>query len=98
MEIFIWILSVVSIALALGELYYRYLKRKKDERNLQFNRVSSSVKDSMDISMDELTAEYAEMIPRVKLQMRGSWRLAKDKYLPMRSFAKISDNEYRKML
>lgn len=98
MEIFIWILSVVSISLALGELYYRYLKRKKDERNLQFNRVSSSVKDSIDISMDELIVEYTEMVPRAKLQMRGSWRLAKDKYLPMRSFAKISDNEYRKML
>lgn len=98
MEIFIWILSVISISLVLGELYYRYLKRKKDENNKKFDNVSSSVESSMDIPMDKLAVESTEIVSRIKLQMRGSWRLAKDQVLPMHSFEQSRDNEYRKML
>lgn len=98
MEIFIWILSVISISLVLGELYYRYLKRKKDESNKKFNDVSSSVECSIDVPMDKLTVESTDIVPRSKLQMRGSWRLAKDKVLPMHSFEQSRNNEYRKML
>lgn len=98
MEIFIWILSVISISLVLGELYYRYLKRKKDENNKKLNNVSSSVENSIDVPMDKLAVESTEIVSRIKLQMRGSWRLAKDKVLLMRSFEQSKDNEYRKML
>lgn len=98
MEIFIWILSVISISLVLGELYYRYLKRKKDENNKKFDNVSSSVENSIDVPMDKLAVESTEIVSRIKLQMRGSWRLAKDKVLPMRSFEQSRDNEYKKML
>ena len=98
MEMFIWILSVISISLVLGELYYRYLKRKNDENNKKFNSVSLSVESSIDVPMDRLAVESTEIVSRIKLQMRGSWRLAKDKVLPMRSFEQSRDNEYRKML
>lgn len=98
MEIFIWVLSVILISLVLGELYYRYLKRKKYENNKKINNVSSSAESSIDIPMEKLAVESTEIVSRNKIQMRGSWRLAKDKVLPMRSFEHSRDNEYKKML
>ena len=98
MEIVIWIIAVICISLLLGECYYRYLSKKKADHNTKIVRISNSIDDSIEYNMENLCIESSDMIARSKLQMRGSWRLAKDNTMSYLYFKRERDNEYKKML
>lgn len=100
MEIVIWVITVISISLLLGECYYRYLNKKKAVHNTIIAKITDS--DANDELIEHKTENFYMgsygMISRRKLQMRGSWRLAKDNTMSYLFFKRERDNEYKKML
>lgn len=98
MIIGIWILTITFIVIVLGEAKYRFFDKK--EVTIGNKEVSKDWKENMDTDLDELSMEHAngEFVPSRSLAMRGSWRLAQNQVMEIRTFDTIRAEEYSKML
>lgn len=97
MIIVYWIISVLILAVLIGEIRFRQL------RKIRNNKKKFDVKkwtDSVDKDMDVLSIESfgKELVPTTKLAKRGSWRLAQDLVMSEGDFVELRECEYSKSL
>lgn len=98
MIIGIWLLTIICLAVCIGELRYRYLKNcKKNQKKNIFNK---EWEESIDIEVPKLSMEQANsgFVSSVSLSRRGSWRIAQNQVMGLETFEKLRAIEYSKML
>lgn len=99
MKIIIWVISVVCISLVLGELYYRYLRKKTSDTSERIRkRITSSMDESIDHHIGELRIESPGEFFIYKPSKRDSYGLAKNNVQSSFRFKKERDEEYKKLL
>ena len=97
MIIVFWIISVLIMAVLIGEIRFQWLRALRNtNKKINFEKWT----DSIDKDMDALRIEYfeTEFVPTTKLEMRGSWRLAQDLVMNESDFAELRECEYSKSL
>lgn len=97
MIILLWIVSVLIIAVLIGEIRFQRLRvSRNDNKKLSIRKWT----DSIDRDMDVLGIEGSEteFVPATKLAMRGSWRLAQDMVMNAGDFVELRECEYSKSL
>ena len=97
MIILFWIISILVIAILIGEIRFRQLRAvKSTNRDFRIGKWT----DSIDKDMDVLNIECfeTEFVSAAKLAMRGSWRLAQDLVMNVGDFMELRECEYSKNL
>ena len=98
MIIGIWLVTIVCLAVCIGEIRYRYLKNcKKNQKKTIFDK---EWEESIDIDVPNLSMEQSngEFVSSVSLSRRGSWRVAQNQVMGLETFEKLRSIEYSKML
>lgn len=93
-----WILMLLVIVVAIGEVRYRYLRKSYNKiENEIFNR---TCEDNVDVDLERLSMECVgdDFVSSQRLAMRGSWRLAQNQMIGLENFNNLKNEEYRKML
>lgn len=98
MIIGVWLAAIVCSIVVIGEIKYRYFDKKEIKRgDKSFSRKWT---ESVDVDMDELSMEHIDndFVPSQALAMRGSWRLAQNQVMGVKTFNQLSREEYGKKL
>ena len=98
MIIGVWLVVIICFIVIIGEIKYRYFDKKEIKRSdRSFSRKWT---ESVDIDMDELSAEHIDndFVPLQVLAMRGSWRLAQNQMMEVKTFSRLRQNEYSRKL
>ena len=85
MKIIVWLTSVLGISIILGELYSRYLKKKKEKKNEKFSNILDSIDETIDTDTGNLRIESPDMI-------------SKYNNISHSSFSQLRNDEYKKKL
>lgn len=91
----IWIITLITLTLLLGEFLYRSSQESIKKKCIHMSNDSVSYTD---ISLKNLSIESPEFAPSTSLSTRGSWRIAQNKVMSYESFVAIRDEEYSKKL
>ena len=98
MIIGVWLVVIICSIVIIGEIKYRYFDKKEIERSdKSFSRKWT---ESVDVDMDELSMEHIDndFVPSQVLAMRGSWRLAQNQVMGVKTFNQLRQEEYSKKL
>ena len=98
MIIGVWLIAIICSIIIIGEIKYHYFDKKEIERgDKSFSRKWT---ESVDIDMDELSMEhiYDDFVSSQALAMRGSWRLAQNQVMGVKTFSQLKQEEYSKKL
>lgn len=92
--ILIWVVLLFVISYITAEIIFKVIKKKnqKQEEHLK------SLDLGPDADLKNMGIENVTIVPSASLQMRGSWRLAKQKNLSYNSFSDLKKIEYGKRL
>ena len=98
MIIGVWLITIICAVIIAGEIKYRCFDKKdllKD--NTAFNKKWT---ESIDTDTDELSMESVgeDFVNSQALAMRGSWRLAQNQVMGMKTFVQLRQEEYSKKL
>lgn len=98
MIIGVWLVVIICFIVIIGEIKYRYFDKKEIERSDRSFRRKWT--ESVDIDMDELSAEHIDndFVPSQVLAMRGSWRLAQNQVMGVKTFSQLRQDEYSRKL
>lgn len=98
MILLLWLLIIFAVIVIIGETRYQtHMKRDIKKKESFFNVYNI---DTSEVDMDNLNLEYngGDFASRWRLSMRGSWRLAQNKGIDLKTFHSLEIEEYRKKL
>lgn len=98
MVIAIWAILMLVMIIICGELRYRFLDRK--ETLIKNKYMSRTWRENVNIDINRLSMEQTEddFVSSRVLAMRGSWRLAQNQVMGLKSFNDLKREEYKKKL
>lgn len=98
MIIGIWIVTIICLIVVFGEIKYHCFDVKDVEQAKKL--FAREWIESVDVDMEELSMEHTddEFVSTRALAMRGSWRLAKNQVMGMKTFSDLRAEEYCKKL
>lgn len=96
--ILIWLTTLVTLAIFIGECSYRSTQKNKKVRKQKIKELD--LVEDIDMDFTELSIEQTEdgFVSLVTLSRRGSWRIAQNQVMGKISFEKLRDIEYSKSL
>ena len=98
MIIGVWLATIICSAIIIGEIKYRYFDKKEMEKEIKSFRKEWT--ESVDIDMDGLSMEQTDgdFVSSRVLAMRGSWRLAQNQVMGIKTFIRLRQEEYTRKL
>ena len=98
MIIGVWLAVIICSVIVIGEIKYCCFDKKEIERgNKSFSRDWT---EDVDADMDELSMEHIDndFVSSRTLAMRGSWRLAQNQVMGVKTFNQLRQEEFSKKL
>ena len=93
-----WVIALICLIVIMGEVKYRHFDKKGLGRG---DRIfGQKWTESVDVDMDELSMEYIDhdFVHAQTLAMRGSWRLAQNQVMGLKTFSQLKQEEYSKKM
>ena len=94
----IYIISICCISILIGEILHQCSKKKKENSHINVKKKTSNNIESIENPFGRLKTESIDLVSTSTLQMRGSWRIAKNRVLNLQQVEQMMSYEYSKKL
>lgn len=100
MFIIIWLLSIVIAVIVIGSIKHHFDLNEIKDKIDAIDKLCSNSYSFIDKDINDLNIECPNItfVDQRKLAKRGSWRMAQDRVITIKTFKELSQYEYSKML